>query len=110
MAGLLEGEGYFGIGNNGANNVRLRVTCRMTDEDVLRKAQALTGMGKFYKVRRDNDYYKPHWKDAWNWEINKKDHIYALIAALYPFMGFRRQARIRDMIEVYKTMPRRWPS
>ncbi len=110
LAGLLEGEGYFGMGNNGANSVRLRVTCRMTDKDVLRKAQAMTGMGRFYKVNRDNGYYKAHWKDTWNWEINKKDHIYALIVALYPFMGKRRGVRILEMIETYKTMPGRWAS
>ena len=113
LAGLLEGEGSFQVGVNGrvrpdgTQATRIRIATRMTDEDVLRKAQDMTGMGKFYKVRRDKDYYKDHWKDAWNWEINKKNHVYALCVAVYPFMGQRRRAKIRDLIDAYREMPRR---
>lgn len=51
VAGLLEGEGYFGCriattkNRPGKAYLQVRICVNMTDEDVLRRAQSITGAG-----------------------------------------------------------------
>jgi hypothetical protein len=101
LAGLLEGEGYFGIGvrKATAKNRQLRdsktprITLTMTDEDVVRRAHALAGVGKVY-----GPYARGEWKPQWSWMVaNRKDAL-PLMEKLRPHMGQRRAAKIAEIL------------
>ncbi len=89
-AGLLEGEGCFHSTQN-----RPRITVNMTDEDVLLRLQAVLGVGR---VSGPGNYgFKP----VWRFDINKLDHVYAVTAAVYGWLGARRKIQARKLIALY---------
>jgi hypothetical protein len=92
LAGLLEGEGCFIIRDNGT----MRITLDMTDEDVVRRAHKVSGMGHVWGPVKVNG---GKCKDSWRLNICYHEHVYALCAALYPFMGVRRKLRITEMLK-----------
>lgn len=114
LAGIVEGEGYFqpffkGTRPEGAGikyvNPRIKVT--MTDEDVIRRCHAVSGVGHvtgpvFPKYRKEKGYEKP----LWSWTVSKTSDAMGLMMTLYPLMGERRQARIRDCLEAWHSFER----
>lgn len=98
-AGLIEGEGCFTIRKRpGKNCTDLRITVGSTDEDVVRKLRIVIGFGSItYRPQPATRGNKP----CWVWQVGRREHVYALCAALYPFMGLRRQARIRELLAGY---------
>jgi hypothetical protein len=105
VAGLLEGEGHFGINRRKAGRggrkkeyVQLRIECNMTDEDVIRKLHDWAGVGTVggpYTARTQAGT-KPYWR----FFVNRKADAEALTRVLYPHLGLRRQARIREVFEI----------
>lgn len=94
LAGVCEGEGSFGVTNAGsANGAAMRV--RMTDEDVVRRCQAVAGVGS---VTGPTVYAEPR-KPTWQWSVYRRDDLLPLLEAIRPFMGQRRGARIDDLLE-----------
>lgn len=108
LAGLLEGEGSFVL----TNNPRCRdvgrpyVTVDMTDEDVIRKCCAIAGMGHVYGPYRRQ---APR-KEIWSWKVTQQLHAYALMVAIYQWMGERRQASIREVLTVWLNRERKTPA
>ena len=97
VGGLLEGEGCFGI--NRSRN--LRIECKMTDEDVIRRLREITGFGS---IRINNKERKPSGslgKIAYHWMGYGKD-AYDLERALFPILGIRRQIRIEETWKIRK--------
>lgn len=94
VAGLLEGEGYFSRSANRVKWNRYEVGCGMTDEDVIRKLHRHLGVGRVVEQRRQ----RPSWKPVWRWLTNKNAEVYAICAAIHPFMGKRRRTRIEDIM------------
>jgi len=95
-AGLLEGEGYFCVDKSG----QIRVTCVMTDEDVLLNLKEKIGgvvNVRPYTINSKN-------KTQYRWQLHGKDKIYVFIVAIYSFMGQRRKTKIIEMIKCYHTM------
>ena len=89
-AGLLEGEGSF-ISARGKPVVQ----ASMTDEDVIRKLH--TGLavgfvsGPFKKFNKDKTR---RFKDTWTFMVSKQGDAAALMIALRPFLGVRRQEQV----------------
>jgi hypothetical protein len=101
LAGLIEGEGCISLRMNDRGYARPTVAVSMTDLDVLERAHRVSGLGTI-KPRKWNN--KPaHWKDAWIWSISGRDDLYALLVAIYRFMGKRRGARIMEIVRWYRT-------
>ena len=90
LAGLVEGEGCFQYSKSRC----LSLVIAMTDEDVLRKARAISGMGHVYGPTRPGGVRKAYWR----WAVNRQADTYALMIALYPWLGSRRQAAVRDVV------------
>ena len=90
-AGLFEGEGSISIKPQTA-----QLHLAMTDEDVVRKFHAIVGMGNVYGPGIDKR--KPHYKPSWRWAVGGSKKSQALLAAFWPFLGARRQAKARDAI------------
>lgn len=100
MAGLLEGEGYFGVQiDKRTDSPRIEMTCVMTDEDVIDKLHTLIPWARKYVVERP-----PH-KTQYRLMLMRKARVYALCAALFPFMGERRQDQLRAVMDTFKAMP-----
>ena len=90
LAGLIEGEGSFSIT---ADCRYIRIKVKMTDEDVVRQAQLVAAMGTVGGPYDSG----PRRKDQWQWVVTDSNEAYALMIALYPWLGQRRQARIREI-------------
>lgn len=99
LAGILEGEGCFQLHKNtGGRHPVARLQLKMTDRDIVeRAARIMCSEGKFRKVNREKDY-KPHYKDQYLCAIygqTAKD----VMRAVLPFMGARRYAKIKEVLE-----------
>lgn len=104
VAGLIEGEGSFGVDNRKQSGYTPRVSVGMTDEDVIRKAHAVTGVGRVYgpyEVKRSNVGAGP-FKPRYQWVTQGKQAA-ELMKGIYCFMGERRQGRIREILDGYDT-------
>jgi hypothetical protein len=92
LAGLLEGEGSFGILSNGSNPV---IYLQMNDYDIVFKVRSL--MCKHYAIgirsRQPNDsyVYRVHGNIAIQWMMT-----------LYPLMGKRRKEKITEILNLWK--------
>lgn len=98
LAGLLEGEGCFTVRKpRDRNNSRtyISIVLGMSDEDVVDHAQSVAGLG----TRTTQDRSSQGWKRMYHWKVQNQDHAYALMIAVYPWMGTRRQGRIRGLIQ-----------
>lgn len=80
-----------------------RISCNMTDGDVLRRAALIAGEGMVTgPCQPKNPAHTPFYR----WNLNKRSSIYALLVAIFPWMGSRRKARILEMIALLKSTGR----
>lgn len=99
LAGLLEGEGAFLITRR-PHATAFRISANMTDGDVIRRVAEIAGCGRIVgPVEQKNPKHKPFYR----WNVDRRRDAYALCVALYPFMGQRRRARIKEIAEAYRT-------
>jgi hypothetical protein len=72
----------------------------MSDLDVLNRAKAVAGMGNI-----SGPYaYGIGSKTMYRWHVTNTQNAYALMAALYLWLGNRRQERISELVKLYKTV------
>lgn len=106
VAGVLEGEGYFGLipkkTKSPEHYWEVRIQCNMTDEDVIRRLHELTGLGA---VRGPLPVQKDHHKPAFSWTVNRRSEVICLLNQIRPWMGQRRKARIDDILHAHATGP-----
>lgn len=98
VAGIIEGEGCFGIckRQQAVPNTSLRVN--MTDEDVIRRLQTVTGKGRVTgPYTKSNPKHKP-W---WCWSVNRADDLADIVTAIGPWMGSRRAARLAEFRAIF---------
>jgi hypothetical protein len=105
LAGLLEGEGCFSTNGRAAHR-GIRVSINMTDLDVLERVHALAKgvLGGPYYPDEKNHGKKPYWK----WTVSRQADAAGLMMTVYPLMGERRQARIREMLERWRNAAPKW--
>lgn len=92
-AGVLEGEGSFTLHNRNYP----RVTCSMTDKDILDRLVAVLGGRVTERLRKNSG--QPHWKPAWSWYVCGNEAA-AVMRLVHPWMGERRGARIDHVLAV----------
>lgn len=97
MAGLLEGEGYFGGGRKGEGKNRdsFVIALTMTDEDVIARAATLLDCKYFPRKLVKG------WKPAYMLQVGGR-RAAAWMMTLYPFMGMRRKARIHEALSYWR--------
>ena len=103
-AGLIEGEGYL-TWINGYPAIGVE----MTDKDVIDRYAALFPAPRGRKVmHRKNKNYTPGSSsprlDSYRYEVQGGTAI-GVMMTLYPLMGLRRQARIREMVLAWRAGP-----
>jgi hypothetical protein len=97
LAGLLEGEGCFGlqhVGNPKRRNA-IRVSVKMCDEDVVQMAACLMDA----KVRARKDNRKDEFNDTYECSVSGRKAEDVMLA-VRPYMGQRRSAKIDELLEV----------
>lgn len=89
LAGLMEGEGCFTWCSS------LTVTLAMCDEDVVRRAARIMGARsvRYRKRNPDRETQRPTFEFALT-----SARAAGWMMMLYPFMGERRQRRIRELL------------
>ena len=100
IAGILEGEGYFGIDNRSKKRYENSKTpptpyirLAMTDEDVVAKLSTLVDKPYFIpnrKTVKDKTVYILH--------IGEREKVLFLLEKILPHMGKRRSERITECI------------
>ena len=95
LAGLMEGEGSFQWKRNNRRGTQYPVVqLTMTDEDVVKRARQIAGVGTLHGPYDNGPGRKPRYM----WCVQKKVDSVGLMMTLYPMMGLRRQARIREIL------------
>lgn len=105
LAGLFEGEGCFEIGRNGL----VRLTIAMTDRDVIERIDALVPSNGI-SVRPSHTPVKGNGgkpRDIYAWRVSGPEKVTAVINAILPYLGKRRTARAREVLESIASRPER---
>ena len=92
VAGLMEGEGYFG-----SNRGHLRLSLQMTDRDVVERAADLLGA----RLCRRQEAAREHWTPTWQSTVYGRRAL-DIAERLEPFMGYRRRDQIQKMRERHR--------
>ena len=93
-AGLLEGEGCFTV----HSKTHPYLLLDMTDKDVVEKLYSIFPFGNFRGpyIHHKRPEHKPRWRfDAFG------PSCYAIMVMVYPFMGNRRQEKIKQLIRIW---------
>lgn len=104
VAGLFEGEGcitlsttkYLSSSGRKTQHSGARVAVCMTDEDVVRRLEALWPMPNGIQIR--DRLQKPHYKTQYIWQLGRREHVAAFIRTILPLMGDRRRARAESLL------------
>mgnify|MGYP001565855916 CR=1 FL=1 len=94
LAGLLEGEGCFGLASAGPYPV---IQLRMTDRDIVARAVEIVGAGTINVQERSNPRHRAIYYVAWTGATAR-----AVMRALLPWMGRRRRARIGEILGAWE--------
>ena len=105
IAGLLEGEGYFGIDNRSKDRYEISNTppapfikVSMVDEDIIQRLSKLLDKSYFSPSRKtvkDKQVYTLH--------IGEKEKVLFILQKILPYMGVRRTERITECISHLQT-------
>jgi hypothetical protein len=93
IAGLLEGEGYFGHRRDGEPIIEIA----MTDKDVIDRFGTMLDLGRLPQQR-----LLPSGKTAYHWKLMKQAQVSGLMMTLLPLMGARRRAKIMECLDAWK--------
>lgn len=102
MAGIIDGEGWIGLTSpNRKWGNRLPTICvSMTDEDVVRRLQALTGVGRV--TTRPPQKGREHHKTVYRWTVWKQADAAGLMMTIFPLLGERRQEKVREVLDTWR--------
>lgn len=92
LAGILEGEGSFYVEND-----RPYIKVSMVDEDIIWRVYDLVGAGHIGVENRKD----PNQQTCFRWRT-QGHYAMQLMPLLLPYMGYRRSARIEELLERYK--------
>ena len=94
-AGLFEGEGSFSLNRTG-DNLRCQAAVAMTDEDTVVRFRDILGVGKVYGPYGP---YAGSKKVFWRWHVYSAEHVQAVAAMLWPWLGDRRRTRATEVLQ-----------
>lgn len=103
-AGLFEGEGSIICRRQcvkGRDYDQWSLTLASTDLDIIERIHKIIGFGHITGPYHPKGSTKP----VWNWRITKASHTYAVLVALYPWLGERRRARAQECLEALGSKP-----
>jgi len=105
IAGLLEGEGYFGIDNRSKDRYEVSNTppspfikISMVDEDIIERLSQLLDKSYFSPTRKTVTG-----KQVYTLHIGEKEKVLFVLQKILPYMGARRGERIKESISHLQT-------
>jgi hypothetical protein len=87
LAGIFEGEGCIEFHHKNST----AITISMTDEDVVRRAAEIAGVGSVMELTARRGH-----KVCWRWRVQQADLVQAVIDQIEPYLGKRRWARVQE--------------
>jgi hypothetical protein len=94
LAGLLEGEGHFGMSSGRPGQRYPRIALKMTDEDIISRVAEL--WGRSYYVAHDSSRPSTY-KTQYRTEIKGND-ARDIMRAVLPHLGKRRAERVAELL------------
>ena len=102
LQGIIEGEGCVVVS---PKSKTLRLSIEMTDLDILQKVQKI--FGETCRLsKRTVKLENPKWKDRYILHLCGPK-LPQWLMTIYCLMGTRRQSKIRDALEMWKTRTRK---
>lgn len=105
IAGLLEGEGYFGIDNRSKDRYETSkippapfIKVSMVDEDIIQRLSKLLDKSHFSPSRKTVTG-----KQVYTLHIGEKEKVLFILQKILPYMGVRRGERITECISYLQT-------
>ena len=101
LAGLLEGEGSFQIAKQpNGNTTRHEISISMTDKDIIKRASKIMG-GNITQYDPNTHPSNKSRKCQLIYRVRngRKLEVYAILSAIYSFMGLRRKNQIEKLME-----------
>jgi len=105
IAGLLEGEGYFGIDNRSKKRYEVSNTppapfikISMVDEDIIERLSQLLDKSYFSPTRKTVTG-----KQVYTLHLGEKEKVLFVLQKILPYMGARRGERIKESISHLQT-------
>lgn len=101
VAGVVEGEGCFLLAKRPSGSFQLWVKVNMTDGDIILRLAETTGVGNTRGPVDVNKYNTgaARRKPMYYWTVSKKDDVMWLLQELLPWLGERRSAKARELLE-----------
>ena len=96
LAGILEGEGSFGLTNKGKSPA---IWLGMTDSDIVERVRVLIDPSK--SINLFKDIRKEGYKTSYRVTFNGSRAVEWMMT-IYSFMSVRRQAKIRECLVAWK--------
>lgn len=101
-AGIIEGEGSIHVRDRGSHR-SIVLTVVMTDLDVLNSLRMTFGKGNIVGPYQHKQL--AHHKPQWHWNVTCARDVAAITMTLYRLFHERRRAQVREVLEVWQTMP-----
>jgi hypothetical protein len=95
VAGILEGEGTWCY--RAANPKNWWVAVRMTDRDIIERLYTWAGVGHCYFDQYIRGVGREHHNAVHQWVVSVKPHREWLAQQVWPWLGERRKAKIRQL-------------
>jgi hypothetical protein len=95
IAGLLEGEGYFGLASYQRTNSTPNVAVNMTDCDIIERIASIWGVQSVRLKPR-----QAHWNDTYLAKL-RGTRANEFMQLIFPIMGQRRQTQIDVALKAY---------
>lgn len=101
FAGWYEGEGSLTRRTDRrTGSVSWELAVSSTDEDVIRKAHAMIGVGNVQFVKRQ----RPNWSDKHRLLISRRHQIAFVLDAIKDHLGTRRRGGVETFLDWYRSV------
>ena len=100
LAGLLEGEATFGMWKYNGRGQSAFLSLKMTDRDIVERAARLLETRSILTDKKQQEHHKQAYS-------TRSHGIKAIgwMMTLYPLLGDRRRARIREIVASWRQIP-----
>ena|SRR2546428_277257 len=93
LAGYFEGEGSISL-TQYEHRAHYILSITSCDKDTLERVRDIIGFGNFSgPYKRKNKDNKPYWQ----FQMSKKYQVLPILWAIYPWLGERRKAKVREV-------------
>lgn len=102
MAGLFDGEGSISIkkrtnGKSDKMYTYVQLDLQSSDEDIVERLLRISQIGAIHEIKRKTSTGKT----MYGWNVGRKKDVIRFLTAIYPIMSLRRQAKIKEVVELF---------